>query len=117
MVSQPQARSLAVLERDTASITPLLDEGRHGRDTTPSACGDTDKRRAFVYGVCGFQSEHCVYTEFQKDGGSIFCKMFRIEIVGGSAGQRLSLCVTRLVAHLMSPRDEISCSLLAQRQI
>ena len=44
MASPLLARSLVVLERATASTTPPLDEERPGRDTTPSACGDTDKR-------------------------------------------------------------------------
>lgn len=37
------ARRTAVWARDTDTTTPPLDEERHGRDTTPSACGDTDR--------------------------------------------------------------------------
>lgn len=44
MVLLPLARSQEVLERVTVTTTLLLVAERPGRDTTPSACGDTDKR-------------------------------------------------------------------------
>lgn len=62
MVSPLPARSLVVLEKVTATITPLLAEERLGRGTTPSACGDTDKRLVLESDNCDLQSDFYDYT-------------------------------------------------------
>lgn len=51
VVLLPLARSREVLERATVTITPPQDEERPGSDTTPSACGDTDKQA--LRAACG----------------------------------------------------------------
>lgn len=70
MASQLPARNLAGLERVTATTTPLLAEERLGRDTTHSACGDTDKRLTPELDNCDLQSDCRQVSKLSLSKGS-----------------------------------------------
>jgi len=104
VVSPPPARSLVVLERVTATTTPLLAEERPGRDTTPSASGDTDKRLALEVDACALRSNFYDYTMSLQSSKHSICGG------DGAVAQAVYAAVQRLAA--LFSRQPGSCVMM-----